>query len=954
MMRRDPILGLVFILLAAAPAPAQTRQLDPERDPVFIRAQALPNVTGMDPYSIAQRAVVRAFLREHPNYTIEAFSMPSVQAGGASMDSGPLMAIAAGVPPHCIYVNFRQSSTYISQGFLEPLEVHIARPQSPDPARRRVDARDRWVQDPGPEEIEAAIERIRERVPKPAWPVVYREDEGDPGATEKHVWSMPTSTLVMAMIYRKDLFFDAGLDPDRPPENWEELMEYARKLTIPEKKQVGMVAYGDSVNISWGVYAFLVSTDARAVKKDAQGQWTAAFGTEGFAEAVYFLWRLAHEPFVRLEDGTIMDLEEAKRAQVDLDGPGVQVIDSGALKLAQRGEWGLLFPRGLAGMKIGYLDEEVLSNINPQLYGIAPVPLSYRGTRGSEVNCRMLGVFSDSTKLQQLAVAQLIWFLTGDEAQRVRTETYVENGLGLFVSPLLLEKFGYERLLRRVPRGWQEAFTTAMDNGVPEPYGRNTQNIYRFMSVPITRGIEWLNQNPGVDRDTALQELHRLAADAAQRVNVDVLGNLPKREMRNRRILAVVVLLLLAAAFGFMIVTIWRYFTTVEAPFSEQRHWRKYIWGYVLIAPGLGLVLWWAYLPLAAGLSIAFTDFQLVRDSTFVGVDNFAMVLFDQRFWMSMVRTLYFVALIIGLAFWPPILLAILLQEVPTSALKYFYRTVFYLPHVLAGVVVYFLWFQLYDPSESGVLNQILLKLNLLDPVSATLLKWVLFGLWCGLIWTLLVLPLKVEEMTAPLKGALWLVGALFLGLTVLPVGAALLGGTGGDGTWGPGAAWAVVSNLWGRFEIEPLRWIRDPRIAMLCVIIPTVWASAGPGCILYLAALKTVPEELYEAADIDGASNWHKVFYIVLPRLKYLIMIQFIAAVVGAFKGGAEFVLIMTGGGPNDATNLVSLEIFVRTFLDLKYGIGTAMAWLLGGLLIGFTAYQLKLLSRAEFKAAG
>ena len=61
-----------------------------------------------------------------------------------------------------------------------------------------------------------------------------------------------------------------------------------------------------------------------------------------------------------------------------------------------------------------------------------------------------------------------------------------------------------------------------------------------------------------------------------------------------------------------------------------------------------------------------------------------------------------------------------------------------------------------------------------------------------------------------------------------------------------------------------------------------------------------------------------------------------------------------MTGGGPEDATNLLSLEIFTVTFLDLKYGIGTAMAWLLGGLLIGFTAYQLRLLSRAEFRAAG
>ncbi|MEO6434698.1 MAG: sugar ABC transporter permease, partial [Tepidisphaeraceae bacterium] len=101
-------------------------------------------------------------------------------------------------------------------------------------------------------------------------------------------------------------------------------------------------------------------------------------------------------------------------------------------------------------------------------------------------------------------------------------------------------------------------------------------------------------------------------------------------------------------------------------------------------------------------------------------------------------------------------------------------------------------------------------------------------------------------------------------------------------------------------------------------------------------------------------ATHWHKVFYIVLPRLRYLIVIQFIAAVIGAFKGGTDYILALTGGGPNEATNVLALEIFFRAFLDLKFGVGAAMAWILGALLIGFTAYQLKLLSKAEFKAEG
>jgi hypothetical protein len=80
-------------------------------------------------------------------------------------------------------------------------------------------------------------------------------------------------------------------------------------------------------------------------------------------------------------------------------------------------------------------------------------------------------------------------------------------------------------------------------------------------------------------------------------------------------------------------------------------------------------------------------------------------------------------------------------------------------------------------------------------------------------------------------------------------------------------------------------------------------------------------------------------VFYIVLPGLRYLIIVQFIGAVIGAFKGGVEMIMVMTGGGPNNATHILALEIFTRVFLDLRFGPGTAMAWILGRAAHGFTA---------------
>jgi ABC-type sugar transport system permease subunit len=568
-----------------------------------------------------------------------------------------------------------------------------------------------------------------------------------------------------------------------------------------------------------------------------------------------------------------------------------------------------------------------------------------------------MGVFAQSTPEQQLAVMRYLWFITSDEAKHIRTRVYVEGGLGQFVNPDLLQQFGYEHLLRQVPEGWQQVFHEAMEDGVPEPYGRNTQNIYRILSAPINEAMELpLLEMP---TEEALQAVERILSRHAEITNVRVMGIIPPAEMRQRRMVGAAVLAMVIVAFVGGLGHVWRHFTRITQMSGGRRHWRRLIWGYALVAPAMVLTLWWDYLPLVGGLSISLMDYRVVRDSVFIGVDNFANVMYDVNFWQALMRTFYFVALVIGLGFWPPILLAILLHEVPTDTLKYLFRTIFYLPAVISGVVVMFLWQQLYDPSEYGVLNQLVMSLNYLGPVSATILKWVLLGLWLGLVWAFIYLPIKLDEMVPVLRYVLWGVGGVFIVLTLWPLISAYMGaeavmiatnGTAGGG--GMSNVLNTLSALIGRFEIEPIRWIQSPQIAMVAIVVPMIWAASGPGCILYLAALKTVPDELYEAAEIDGASYLHRIFYIVLPRLKFLIVIQFIAAVVAAFKGGTEYIMIMTGGGPNGATLIVALEVFFRTFMELNFGIGTAMAWIMGTLLIGFTAYQLKLLSRAEFKA--
>ncbi|MCK4249081.1 MAG: sugar ABC transporter permease, partial [Candidatus Omnitrophica bacterium] len=162
-----------------------------------------------------------------------------------------------------------------------------------------------------------------------------------------------------------------------------------------------------------------------------------------------------------------------------------------------------------------------------------------------------------------------------------------------------------------------------------------------------------------------------------------------------------------------------------------------------------------------------------------------------------------------------------------------------------------------------------------------------------------------------------------------------------------------VLNQILAVFGLEPLRWIQDERLAMVCCVIPTIWAGMGPGCLIYLAALKGIPDELYEAADVDGTSFFEKIRYITIPNLKALIIINFIGAFIAAAQNSG-MILVMTFGGPNDATKVAGLHIFEKAYLYLKFGTATTMAWILGITLLGFTVNQLKMLSNLEFRAAG
>jgi multiple sugar transport system permease protein len=150
----------------------------------------------------------------------------------------------------------------------------------------------------------------------------------------------------------------------------------------------------------------------------------------------------------------------------------------------------------------------------------------------------------------------------------------------------------------------------------------------------------------------------------------------------------------------------------------------------------------------------------------------------------------------------------------------------------------------------------------------------------------------------------------------------------------------------------KPLQFLNDPNMALIWVTIPSVWAGVGGGSLLYLAALKTVSDDLYEAAEIDGAGMWNKLTKVTLPTLMPIILINFVGSFIGLFQSMGN-IFLMTGGGPGEETTVLSLVIWRDSFLYLKFGTATATAWVLAALLVGFTVLQLQILSKVEFRRA-
>jgi multiple sugar transport system permease protein len=140
----------------------------------------------------------------------------------------------------------------------------------------------------------------------------------------------------------------------------------------------------------------------------------------------------------------------------------------------------------------------------------------------------------------------------------------------------------------------------------------------------------------------------------------------------------------------------------------------------------------------------------------------------------------------------------------------------------------------------------------------------------------------------------------------------------------------------------EPIRWLTDPNLAMPAVIIVSVWGGVGGCMIIYLAGLQGIPEELYDAAQIDGAGPIRRLFSITIPLLGPSTFFLLITSIIGAFQ---QFGLpyLLTAGGPLRRTTTIAYYLYQSAFKNLEMGYAAAMSYALFAMIFIFTLIQMR-----------
>jgi multiple sugar transport system permease protein len=145
--------------------------------------------------------------------------------------------------------------------------------------------------------------------------------------------------------------------------------------------------------------------------------------------------------------------------------------------------------------------------------------------------------------------------------------------------------------------------------------------------------------------------------------------------------------------------------------------------------------------------------------------------------------------------------------------------------------------------------------------------------------------------------------------------------------------------------HLGPVLWLQNPDIALWSIVLSTIFIVPGSGVVLYSAAIGSIPRELYEAADVEGANPVQKWLHITIPLLRPTTLYLTVIYTIAGFQI-FERVYIMTAGGPINSTTTIVQLIFQTAFSDFNYGRASAEALILFAIIATFSIFQFKFLS--------
>jgi multiple sugar transport system permease protein len=159
-------------------------------------------------------------------------------------------------------------------------------------------------------------------------------------------------------------------------------------------------------------------------------------------------------------------------------------------------------------------------------------------------------------------------------------------------------------------------------------------------------------------------------------------------------------------------------------------------------------------------------------------------------------------------------------------------------------------------------------------------------------------------------------------------------------------ASYGLLNSILRDFGLRPVAWLSNPQLALWSAVIANIWRGTAFSMILLYAGLVVIPRSLYEAAEVDGATAWRQLWYITLPQLRPIMLINIILISIFTLNT-FDMILALTGGGPGRATEVLALYAYNVVFRNFDLSNGSVLAVVLLGISVAFTFFYVRLLPK-------